>query len=307
MKTFTQFFLVVFTSSILLISCEQVYYEEVYVEEVPLNSQVVEDYDLWYVDYHRTEGNQTIPFLTRAFTISFVNGNLYANNNISGIGITGNGYGIEVGSYDPFYTNLRTDHTIDGFHNFEIEQLSLNEIRIYNAYTNSAYYLIGYNLNDFDYDKLFYENIEYLLQDYEVWGKENTSNTGAVNDFDNENFLQFTPENNTTFYSSNNVYGTEIGNIDWSYVGGYEVYDVDGYEDLKVLILDYSNGDIETFELSVVNDTTVELYHIASETVYTFKGINFIQYLKGTTKKKSTNSDRVREKIKRKSIKKISY
>ncbi|MFC2109104.1 hypothetical protein ACFLSU_00900 [Bacteroidota bacterium] len=307
MKTFTQYLIIVFASVMFLTSCEEIYYEEIYFEDITVDTRIVEDYDLWYVDYHRTEGSNTIPFLTRAFTLSFLNGSMYANNNISGIGVTGNGFGIQVGNYNNGYTSIRTDHDVDGIYNFAIEQVSLNEIKIYNSYTNTTYYLIGYDLNDFDYDKLFYENIEYLMQDYEVWSKESTSATGVVNDFDNENYLQFTPENNTTFYSSDSVSGTEIALVNWSYVGGYEIYDVDGFEDLKVLELDYDNGDVETFELSILNDNRIELYHLSSRTVYTFEGINFIQYLKGGTKNKNINSDRIREKIKRKSIKKFSY
>ena len=58
--------------------------------------QVVTDYNLWYVDYHRTTGSWDIPYVSRAFTLSFVNGILYANNNIVDIGRTGNGFGIDV-------------------------------------------------------------------------------------------------------------------------------------------------------------------------------------------------------------------
>ena len=44
--------------------------------------EIVTEYDLWYVDYHKTTGTGDIPFLSKAFTISFRNGNLYANNNL---------------------------------------------------------------------------------------------------------------------------------------------------------------------------------------------------------------------------------
>ena len=48
---------------------------------------VVTAYDLWYIDYNRTTGNGDVPFISKAFTVSFINGNLYANNNLVGIGI----------------------------------------------------------------------------------------------------------------------------------------------------------------------------------------------------------------------------
>ena len=34
-----------------------------------------------------------------AFTLSFLDGVLYANNNLVDIGITGNGFGVPVGNY----------------------------------------------------------------------------------------------------------------------------------------------------------------------------------------------------------------
>ena len=112
------------------------------------------------------------------------------------------------------------------------------------------------------------------------------------------------PENTTTFYSSQDNLGKPIDHINWTYIGGYEIYDVNGYEDLKILILNYDNGDIEEFELSVINDQRIELYNIVSETTYEFSGRGFIQYLKGGKSKKEAenlkeNNGRKRTKIKR--------
>jgi hypothetical protein len=271
--------------------------DEIYLESV------VSEYDLWYIDYHRTTGVGDIPFLSRAFTITFRNGILYANNNIVDIGRTGNGLGISVGTYDTYQGILGTNHDIDGFHDFEVTQLSVNEIRLYNYRENVSYYLIGYQKNNFDYDKLFYENIEYFLQEFKAWEKIATAG-GTPNAFDAENYLQFTPENTTTFYSSQDAIGIDITGIDWSYVGSYEVFDVRGYEDLKIVTLTYDEGDVEEFELSVLNDETISLYHINSETTYEFFGRGFIQYLKGGKASESSipsvrNSNRKRTKIAR--------
>jgi len=302
MKTFKYIKITIVIFAFIFVSCEQVYIEE------EINSgEIVEGFDLWYVDYHRTQGNDQIPFLSRAFTLSFVGGALYANNNISGIGSAGNGYGIQVGSYSLTHEGVRAKHDIDGIHNFEVFQISQNEIKIYSSYTKTSYFLIGYNTDEFDYDKLFYENIEYLLQDFEIWNKVFTSTTGTVNEFDNENFLKFTSENNRTFYSSNNISGTDIVNVLWNYEGRYEVFDVDGFDDLKVLTLDYDSVNTETFELSDISDSIVELFHIASGTIYKFEGDYFIQYLKDKNQKKKIRSNRKRTMIKRKKVSKISY
>ena len=270
------------------------------IYEVPLE-EVVAEYDLWYIDYHKTTGTGDIPFLSKAFTVSFLNGQMYANNNITDIGITGNGLGINVGNYNTYNGYLETNHGLDGGYDFEVYQISANEIRIDDTFNNVSYYLIGYQRNNFDYDKLFYENIEYFLQEYVAWEKIGTSTTGSTNPFDEENYLQFTPENNTTFYSSKDLFGTDIDVIDWSFVGGYEVFDVQDYDDLKILTLNYDNGDNEEFELSVINDSKVSLYHISSQTTYEFSGKGFIQYLKSNKSKSNVrNNGRKRTKIERK-------
>ena len=287
---------------VLLSSCSTVFEDDFREQEISLE-QVVSNYDLWYVDYHRTIGNGDIPFVSRAFTLSFLNGILYANNNIADIGFTGNGFGINVGTYNTFSGVLETIHNLDGSNDFEVTVTSSNEIRLYNYRQNVTYFLIGYQTNTFDYDQLFYENIEYFLQEYDAWEKTLTEG-GAVNPFDQENYLGFTSENITTFYSSQDNFGTQVAGVNWSYVGGYEVYDVLGFQNLKILTLNYDGGDVEEFELSVVNDGKIRLYNLDSETTYDFEGIGYIQYLKGDTPKKSRkaavkNSDRKRTKVKR--------
>jgi hypothetical protein len=301
MKSLKLLFTVIITGA-LLSSCTTVFEDDLRSNEIYLE-EVVSGYDLWYVDYHRTIGNGDIPYVSRAFTLSFLNGILYANNNIADIGFTGNGLGIDVGTYDTFSGVLETRHDLDGRNDFEVTVTSSNEITLYNYRQNVTYFLIGYQTNTFDYDKLFYENIEYFLQEYDAWEKTATAR-GLENAFDNENYLQFTPENTTTFYSSKDVFGTQVAYINWSYVGGYEVFDVADFEDVKILTLNYDGGDIEEFELSVINDGKIRLYNLNSETTDDFEGRGFIQYLKEekiNKKAKATvrNTDRKRTKIKR--------
>ena len=42
--------------------------------------ELVQSHDLWYIDYNKTTGYGDVPFLSKAFTISFINGRIYANN-----------------------------------------------------------------------------------------------------------------------------------------------------------------------------------------------------------------------------------
>ncbi|MCF6181825.1 hypothetical protein [Lutibacter sp.] len=262
--------------------------------------EIVSSYDLWYIDYNRTTGQGDVPFLSKAFTISFLNGKLYANNNLVGIGATGNGYGIQVGNYNTYNGSLEINHDLDGYFDFDVIQLSGNQIKLIDNFDNVTYYLEGYQKNTFDYDQIFYDNIEYFLQEYDAWEKTNISDNGEVNAFDNENFLQFTPEDITTFYSSQDEVGTTIDNLLWDYVGNYSVADVQGYDNLKILTLDYDFGDTEEFELTVINDETISLYQISSGTTYEFTGRGYIQYLKSSKNKNTvSNTGRKRTKVKR--------
>lgn len=286
-------------SGILLTSCVVVNEE---IDNRIFLNELVSKYDIWYVDYHRTTGNNTIPFLTKAFTVSFSNGILYANNNIVDIGKTGNGLGISIGNYNTNGSLLETQHRLDGSYGFEVMQLSPNEIRLNDVKANVSYYLIGYQRANFDYDKLFYDNIEYFLQEFKAWERVDAKN-GTKNPFDTEHYLRFTSENNTTFYSSRDKFGTNIDFINWNFIGNYKIYNVQGRTDLKILTLNYNNQDNESFELSVINDETIRLYHTRSQTTYVFKGRNFVRYLRSSTTRKAVrNSERKRTKIERQTL-----
>ncbi|RMA66143.1 nicotinic acid mononucleotide adenyltransferase [Ulvibacter antarcticus] len=261
-------------------------YQEVIVEEqhsdpVPVITleEVLSNYELWYVDIEQTTGNGSIPFMQIAFTMSFRNGNVFANNNLVGIGEQGNGFGIRTGYYDTYGFDLDISDDIDGFYSFEVTRLSNNEIELYNRSTNVSYLLVGYQRATFDYDKVFYDNIHYFLQEYSAWEKTFTSEYGAINEFDNENFVQFLPGGGDgNFQSSQDNIGTNINNLYWDYSGIYNVDDVPGNSYMKYLTLDYDFMGNEYFDLSVINDRKIELLHPASGTVYQFTGRGYIQY-----------------------------
>ena len=263
-------------------------------------NEVVTAYDLWYVDYHSTTGNGDVPFVSKAFTLSFMNGKVFANNNLVGIGSVGNGYGIQIGNYNTNGTVLEIAHILDGYYDFEVVQISSDYIKLIDHYSNVTYCLEGYQKNSFNFDLLFYDNIEYFLQEYTAWEKTYTSSTGSANIFDNENFLQFTPENITTFYSSQDTIGTDIGSLFWDFTGTYSVANVQGTDSLKILSLDYGGSDVENFELTVINDEKIALFHLNSGTNYEFTGNGYIQYLKPGTKNKTvSNAGRKRTKVTR--------
>jgi hypothetical protein len=253
--------------------------------------ELMEGYDLWYVDYPSTTGNGDVPFLTRAFTVSFLNGNLYANNNLVGIGSTGNGFGIKVGYYDYTPNTIRFYHDLYGYYELEVYQISANELKLYDRYSNTTYYLIGYQRSNFDYDRLFYDNIHYFLQEYKAWEKVYTSQEGTPNLFDNENFVKFMAGgSDDTFKSSQDIPGTNLNSIYWDYTGYYTVYNVSGNYYQKVLQLNYGSNDVENFNLSIINDGRIRLYHIASGTTYEFQGRGFIQYLRQNAMRTKTKN-----------------
>jgi hypothetical protein len=268
--------------------------------------EVLTHYDLWYVDFNKTTGHGDVAFVSKAFTMSFKNGRLYANNNIVGIGQTGNGLGIRIGDYNTHNDILQVDHTLDGAYDFEVIVDDTNSIRLYNSYENVTYFLEGYNKSQFDFDMVFYDNMEYFLQEYEEWQKTFTSEEGEINAFDNENYLAFTPENITTFFSSIDDVETPVADRVWDFEGSYEISNIYGYDDIKDLTLYYDNGDTEEFELSVIGgeDKAISLYHYASGTTYEFDGYGFIQYKKTG---KTNAQGRKRFKVKRKSIKRKAH
>jgi hypothetical protein len=252
------------------------------IEEPTISlNQLLSSFDIWYVDINETQGFGEVPFLQIAFTVSFRNGTLYANNNLVGIGSQGDGFGIPIGYYDAFDMVLDIDHDIDGFDSFDVFQVDSNTIELYNPFTDTSYFLNGFQRSNFDYDFVFYDNIFYFLQEYEAWEKTFTSEFGALNEFDNENYLQFLSGNDDSVFRSSQ--DTDIANpndIIWDYVGVYGVGDVAGDEFLKTLTLDYDFFGNEFFELSVIDDGTIELFHEASGTVYEFQGRGYIQFLR---------------------------
>ena len=272
------------------------YTETVVLEEPPvLNTDaVLQSYDLWYVDINATRGNGEVPFLQLAFTVSFVNGVFYANNNIVGIGKTGDGFGLDVGIYNPLGGAVEVDHDVDGRWLLEVYAPNRNTLELYDPRSDTSYFLIGYQRNTFDYDRVFYDNINYFIQEYGAWEKTFTSEEGAINDFDNENYLQFLPD---FFRSSVDAPGISLGQLQWDFEGNYQVYDVQNDPTLKTLTLDYDFMGNDYFELYVLNDRTIELYHPSSGTVYEFTGRGYQQYLKSgkasTPKKRQKTSNPV--------------
>ncbi|BAO75337.1 hypothetical protein [Winogradskyella sp. PG-2] len=258
-----------------------------YTEEININdngpsislNQLLQSYDLWYVDINSTQGFGETPFLQIAFTLTFENGRIYANNNLVGFGSQGGGYGVQIGNYDAYDMVLDVDHIIDGFDSFDVYQIDNNTIELYNPFNDTSYFLEGYQQSNFDYDFIFYDNIHYFLQEYEAWEKTYTSEYGAINEFDNENYLQFlSGVNDSTFRSSQDGNISNPNNIFWDYTGVYGVGDVSSNMYLKTLTLDYDFFDNEFFELSVINDGTIELFHADSGTTYEFEGQGYIPY-----------------------------
>ena len=287
-------------------------YTEVIVDDYVDNppaitlNQLLGSYELWYVDINQTLGNGETPFLQIAFTMSFRNGIVYANNNLVGFGSQGNGFGIPVGNYQAYNMILDVYHDIDGYNSFDVYQIDNNTIELYNPFNDTSYFLHGYQRSTFDYDYVFYDNIHYFLQEYNAWEKTYTSQVGAINEFDNENYLQFLAGgNDSTFRSSQD---TNIGNpntIYWDYTGVYGVGNISNNQYLKRLTLDYDFFDNEFFELSVINDQRIELYHSSSGTTYQFTGRGYIQYLReSNTKGEITQKTTEPKKRKQKTIKK---
>jgi hypothetical protein len=209
-----------------------------------------------------------------------------------GFGSQGNGFGIQVGDYDTYDMILDVYHDIDGYQSFDVYQINNNTIELYNPFNDTSYFLKGFQRNTFDYDFVFYDNIHYFLQEYGAWEKTYTSEMGVLNEFDNENYLQFLAGgNDSEFRSSQDVNVFDINNIFWDYNGVYGVGNVTNNMYLKTLTLDYDYFDNEYFELSVIDDGKIELFHPSSGTIYEFSGRGYIQFMRTTGKTTSSKKE----------------
>jgi len=280
----TKLFLTAILLAFLSTSCTtEVLIEDDYIAPPVLFDAAIalETYDLWYVDINETIGNGEVPFLQRAFTISFDRGKIRANNNLVGLGKTGNGLGITVGYYNPAGSAIDIAHDVDGNWILEAFEVNGNTLELRDPRSDTSYFLKGYQRSNFDYDLVYYDNIQYFLQEYDAWEKVYTSEEGAINEFDDENFLQFFNSGvERTFRSSVDPVETNVNDLVWDFVGNYQVYDIESDETLKTLTLDYDFMDNDYFELYVINDATIELYHPSSETVYEFSGRGHTTFLK---------------------------
>ena len=292
MKTL-KFFLIATFSITVLWSCG---YDEVRTHaEHNTNislEQLLGQYELWYVDLESTLGNGQTVFVEMAFTLSFLNGNLYANNNLVGFGERGNGFGIAIGEYDTAGIVLDIFHDLDGHQRFEVYQESVSSIELYNPANDTSYFLDGYQRNEFDYDAVFFENIDYFLQEYKTWENTFTSTQGEETEFDDENYLFFYNENSSNLFKSS--IDENIGNADqiqWDYTGSYTVEPISG-SDSKQLTLDYDFYDPDFFELSVINDELIKLYHPNSGKIYEYSGRSYITFMRTSESGKADQKDR---------------
>jgi hypothetical protein len=70
------------------------------------------------------------------------------------------------------------------------------------------------------------------------------------------------------------------------------------YRDITILKF-YDSWGNEEFELSVINDGKISLYHVESGTTYEFTGRGYIQYLKSSSSKSTIDEGRKRTKVHR--------
>ncbi len=268
--------------SISLSSCNWTNREDSFNEPDFSLTDLLQSYDLWYIDIDKTTGTGNISFMSKAFTMSFMpNGEVFANNNIVGLGITGNGYGIDTGFYTAYDYDgvLSITDDISGQYDFEVSYTAYNEIQLYNRAENVTYYLTGYQKSHFDFDKLFYENVTYFLQEYEAWHKVFENLAHPSEPFTAENHLSFYVEGNqNVFVSSESPLNIAVAQIYWDYTGVYEVHNT-SRENEKRLVLYYDiNNEQERFNLEILDDTHIRLTNTETGNIYEFYGQGYIQY-----------------------------
>ncbi len=245
-------------------------------------TDLLQSYDLWYVDIDRTTGTGDVGFVSRAFTMSFMPGHeVYANNNMVGLGYTGDGYGIRIGTYRVYDRDgiLSITDDIAGTYDFEVVQIDNYTISLTNRAQNVTYFLIGYQKNEFDYDAVFYDNVVYFLQEYEAWTKYYADLVSPSEPFVSENHLQFyVSANINSFSSSESPVNISVSQIFWDYSGAYVVENT-SHQNRKGLKLYYDiNNDREEFILKIIDDQHIRLRNILTGNVYKLEGRGNIKY-----------------------------
>ena len=279
-----------------LSSCNLTYRNDTLDEPGIGLTDILQSYDLWYVDIDQTTGPGNISFVSKAFTISFLpDYEVYANNNIAGLGLTGNGYGISIGTFRAYDREgiLSITDDIDGTYDFEVKQIDNYTIRLTNRAVNVSYLLTGYQKNEFDYDGLFYDNITYFLQEYEAWTKTDAEIVSPSAPFVFENHLRFFVSGNTNvFESSESRTNIPTGQIYWDYSGAYDVLNT-SQENRKELLLYYDiNNEQETFILKILDDQNIQLHNTQTDNIYWLTGRGYIQY-RPTAKRLKKSSKKV--------------
>ena len=280
LKFFSSFlFLMIF------FNCTVVEYHEEDYYNMPL-TEFLSSNEIWYVEINQTLGYGEIPFLQMAFTISFRNNVLYANNNLVGFGNNGDGFGVPVGNYIAGSNSIQISHVIDGLYDFEVYQTGPNQIELYDPFSETSYFLTGYQRYNFDYDYLFYDNVSYFLEEYHVWEKHSQNNDG-YQPFDDENYINFSSSNNQ-FLSSLDYNVFDLNSIYWDYEGSFSISDYSSSMYLKNLQLFYYGYDeTEQFVLEVLSDDTIRLKSVSTNKLYYFKGRGLISYMRPSKESKA--------------------
>jgi myo-inositol-hexaphosphate 3-phosphohydrolase len=118
------------------------------------------------------------------------------------------------------------------------------------------------------------------LQEYRAWENSLTTAEGTETAFDDENYLFFyNVGDQALFKSSIDENIANANQIQWDYTGAYSVEDIVG-GGTKRLTLYYAFYGTDYFELSVIDDETIRLYHPGSEKTYVYSGRNYIAFMR---------------------------
>ncbi len=280
-------------TSLVLSSCRWEYRDDSLDDNAIGLTDLLQSYDLWYVDIDQATGPGDVGFVSRAFTMSFMpNHEVYANNNMAGFGYSGDGYGISIGTYRVYERDGIVSITDDiaGTYDFEVAQIDQYTISLTNRAENVTYILIGYQQSEFDYDGVFYDNVVYFLQEYEAWTKYYADLVSPSEPFVSENHLQFyVSGNRNSFASSESAINVPVTQIYWDYTGDYEVLNTSN-ENRKELRLYYDiNNDREEFILKIIDDQHIRLKNILTGNIYKLEGRGYIQYRPAAKRLKRPN------------------
>ncbi|MBB4117828.1 hypothetical protein GGR32_000100 [Mesonia hippocampi] len=202
----------VISISIALTSCKNDDDNGTPIENNNSITKLLASYTYWFIEPTDLQNIADVDFVKNAITLSFQNEVIYAQNNL--IGFDNTTMGNAVSTYTINQQGSEAYINVDN-RKYRVYGLGSNALKLVDSYdTNIAFYMTGYNANDFNLDDATYSRIIHLFNEYQMWVKTeevNPDNNNSV--FKHYNYLRFAPT--YSMFTSTDTQGKTYDQVDW--------------------------------------------------------------------------------------------